>query len=270
MRTCKCLWPSTIVSRFLLHLLLVYKYSKIYIFIYIYISSYRESSKTPQNSKWNCVGANRPQHMHMDSHIVCVCTLNTPKIRILQKWFPGRRKSNSNLLINSQNPPKNGRIYFRAHGNSNSLQLAHNSNWRIPRASPAVHALTEEHMSGRVQMPYTKGSTPSMSHLKFSFRSRQKNTHMNNLWWRRSKSQNCWRVGHTIDRPISSAPHSKLTLTRACQCTTAFPRARRHFWHSGRSRARRMMGRSRWNVRCPLSTSHGPCAHTGCRWTTRP
>ena len=33
------------------------------------------SSKTPQHSKWNCVGANRPQHRHMDGHMVCVIEL---------------------------------------------------------------------------------------------------------------------------------------------------------------------------------------------------
>ena len=41
---------------------------KIYIYIYIF---YRESSKTPQHSKWNCVGAKRPQHMHMHSLVAC-------------------------------------------------------------------------------------------------------------------------------------------------------------------------------------------------------
>ena len=39
-------------------------------YVYIYIC-YRESSKTPQHSKWNCVGANRPQHRHMYGHMVC-------------------------------------------------------------------------------------------------------------------------------------------------------------------------------------------------------
>ena len=43
--------------------------------------------------------------MHMYGHIVCDWTLNAPKIRTLQK-NPRRRKSNSNLLINSKNPPK--------------------------------------------------------------------------------------------------------------------------------------------------------------------
>ena len=33
--------------------------------------SCHELSRTPQHSKWNCVGANKPQHMHMDSHMVC-------------------------------------------------------------------------------------------------------------------------------------------------------------------------------------------------------
>ena len=32
---------------------------------------YRESSRTQQHSKWNGVGANRPQHMHMYSLIAC-------------------------------------------------------------------------------------------------------------------------------------------------------------------------------------------------------
>ena len=33
---------------------------------------YTYMSRTPQHSKWNCVGTNRPQHMHMYGHIVCV------------------------------------------------------------------------------------------------------------------------------------------------------------------------------------------------------
>ena len=41
-----------------------------YIYIYIYLS-YHESSRTPQHSKWNCVGTNRPQHKHTYGHIVC-------------------------------------------------------------------------------------------------------------------------------------------------------------------------------------------------------
>ena len=66
---------------------------------------YHESSRTPQHSKWNCVGANRPQHKHIFSHMVCVIELWTHlKIRIVQKKsFPQRRNSNSNLLINSKN-----------------------------------------------------------------------------------------------------------------------------------------------------------------------
>ena len=39
---------------------------------------------TPQHSKWNCVGTNKPQHMHMHSLVACDWTLNTPKIRIVQ------------------------------------------------------------------------------------------------------------------------------------------------------------------------------------------
>ena len=41
---------------------------------YIYIC-YHQSSRKPQHSKWNCVGTNKPRHIHM----------NTPKIRILRK-----------------------------------------------------------------------------------------------------------------------------------------------------------------------------------------
>ena len=52
--------------------------------LYIYIYKH-DSSRTPQYSKWNCVGTNRPQHMHMYDHIVCDGTLNTPKFRIVQK-----------------------------------------------------------------------------------------------------------------------------------------------------------------------------------------
>ena len=51
---------------FLLHLQCIFV--KIYIYIYM---CYHESSRTPQHSKLNCVGANRPQHMHMEGHIVC-------------------------------------------------------------------------------------------------------------------------------------------------------------------------------------------------------
>ena len=51
--------------------------SYIYIHLtYIYIC-YHQSSRKPPHSKWNCVGTNRPRHIHM----------NTPKIRILQKNF---------------------------------------------------------------------------------------------------------------------------------------------------------------------------------------
>ena len=70
--------------------------------IFAYIC-YRESSKTPQHSKWNCVGANRPQHM---LHVV------HQKFESFKK--KSRRKSNSNLLINSKTPPPEiVRIGFR-------------------------------------------------------------------------------------------------------------------------------------------------------------
>ena len=32
---------------------------------------YHESSRTQQHSEWNRLGAHRPQHMHMYSHIAC-------------------------------------------------------------------------------------------------------------------------------------------------------------------------------------------------------
>ena len=53
---------------------------------------YRESSRTPQHSKWNCVGTKRPQHKHMYGHIVCDSTLNTPIIRIVQKKISAATK----------------------------------------------------------------------------------------------------------------------------------------------------------------------------------
>ena len=72
--------------------------------IYTYICTcHHESSRKPQHSKWNCVGTKRPRHIHM----------NTPKIRILQKKFPQRQNSNSNLLINSKNT-RNRSNRFRA------------------------------------------------------------------------------------------------------------------------------------------------------------
>ena len=48
----------------------VFATSLVNIYIYIY-TCHRESSRTPQHSKWNCVGTNRPQHRHMYGHIVC-------------------------------------------------------------------------------------------------------------------------------------------------------------------------------------------------------
>ena len=39
--------------------------------IFVYLKCYHDSSRTPQHSGWNCVGANRPQHMHMYGLIVC-------------------------------------------------------------------------------------------------------------------------------------------------------------------------------------------------------
>ena len=36
---------------------------------YIYFF-YHQSSRTPQHSEWNCVGTDRPQHMHMYGHCV--------------------------------------------------------------------------------------------------------------------------------------------------------------------------------------------------------
>ena len=36
-------------------------------FIYIYVYICHHESRTPQHSKWNCVGANRPQQRHMYS-----------------------------------------------------------------------------------------------------------------------------------------------------------------------------------------------------------
>ena len=70
--------PSTFHNgfMFLLHL------QNVYTFFCLCI---REWPRTPQHSTWNCVGENRPQHMHMYSLVACHCTLNTPKIRILQK-----------------------------------------------------------------------------------------------------------------------------------------------------------------------------------------
>ena len=38
---------------------------------------HHESSRTPQHSNWNCESTNRPQHMHMEGHMVCVIELLT-------------------------------------------------------------------------------------------------------------------------------------------------------------------------------------------------
>ena len=56
----------------------------IYIYMIFLLKCYHESSRTPQHSEWNCVGANRPQHMHMCSLAACDRTLNAQKIRIVQ------------------------------------------------------------------------------------------------------------------------------------------------------------------------------------------
>ena len=50
-------------------------------------------------------GANKPQHLHMYNLIACNWTLNSPKIRIVQKKSR-RRKSNSNLQKEFQKLPK--------------------------------------------------------------------------------------------------------------------------------------------------------------------
>ena len=74
-------------------------------------------------NKYIHVIMNRHRHLNIrngfvwvqTSHSTCTCTatasvielLNTPKIRIVQKKKkPQRRKSNSNLLVNSKTPPK--------------------------------------------------------------------------------------------------------------------------------------------------------------------
>ena len=68
----------------------VFVYVSLYVYVYAYVyvyvtfhnglfsaSSYiqylcnHESSRTPQHSEWNCVGTDRPQHMHMYGHMVC-------------------------------------------------------------------------------------------------------------------------------------------------------------------------------------------------------
>ena len=40
---------------------------------------HHDSSRTPQHSKWNCVGTNKPRHIHMYGHIVCDLTLKNQK-----------------------------------------------------------------------------------------------------------------------------------------------------------------------------------------------
>ena len=59
-----------------IHLRLRSHISILKIFVYTYICVImNQSSKTPQHSTWNCVGANRPQHMHIYGHMVCVIDL---------------------------------------------------------------------------------------------------------------------------------------------------------------------------------------------------
>ena len=67
----RSLWPSTMVSC-----------AASLINTYV---CYHEPPRTQQHSKWNCVGANRPQHMLMYSLVACGWTLNTRKNRIVQK-----------------------------------------------------------------------------------------------------------------------------------------------------------------------------------------
>ena len=73
--------------------------------------------RTQQHSEWNCVGANKPQQMHMYSRSACDRTPNTHKKNRTGfcQIICARRKSNSNLLINSKNEIV--RIGFRRHGN---------------------------------------------------------------------------------------------------------------------------------------------------------
>ena len=106
--------PSTMVSFFFCNIF--------YIF-----SCYPESSKTPQHSKWNCVGTNRQQHKYMYGHIVCDWTLNTPKIRIVQK--NNFRSDNNRIRICYLIPkaPEIVRIIFGAHGMSDAAKKQSNA-----------------------------------------------------------------------------------------------------------------------------------------------
>ena len=90
----KSLWPSTMVSGFCY-------ISNMYIYIYIYC--HHESSRTPQHSKWNCVGTNT--HAHAQPRCMSLNFEHTKNSNRSEK-IPRRRKSNSNLLIISQNPRK--------------------------------------------------------------------------------------------------------------------------------------------------------------------
>ena len=74
---------------FLLHLLHIYTS-----YIYMYLC-YHETTRTPQHSKWNCVGTNRPRHIHM----------NAPKIRILQKKIFATTKFEFESANQFQKPP---------------------------------------------------------------------------------------------------------------------------------------------------------------------
>ena len=83
-------------------------------FLHIYLRVImNQSSRTPQHSKWNCVGTNRPQHMHIYSHIVCDWTLNTPKFRIVQKYNLATTKFEFESANWFQKPPKSFELVFR-------------------------------------------------------------------------------------------------------------------------------------------------------------
>ena len=98
--------PSTMVSFFLATSLI--NISIIQYFKFTWIVTDTTTIRT--GIAWSQTGHSTS---HVRPHGVCDWTLNTPKIRIVQKiWFSRRRNSNSNLLIYSKTP-RNRSNWFR-------------------------------------------------------------------------------------------------------------------------------------------------------------
>ena len=93
--------PSIMVSCFFATFLIYEYIDKKIVFI-----CYHESSRTPQHSEWNCVGANRPQHMHMYGHCLWLNFEHIKNSNRSKKLIFATKKIEIESAKYFKNPPK--------------------------------------------------------------------------------------------------------------------------------------------------------------------